>query len=213
MWVAKFKKDNGASRNDVKLSAANGSGAAAEPWAPDDKTDMSTLGLFGASLSGSVRRIKLINRQFRSLAFSLASVSVLVLMAFKLASALAQPSDERDVLATDDRRVDALRRGDPAPLREIYADDYTLVTPAGVVRSKAEQISELETGELRYRSIEVLERSVRMYSDVAVVMSRDKYDILLRGQQPGGDIRFTRVYKKFGSKWRVIATHGSRIGQ
>jgi ketosteroid isomerase-like protein len=120
---------------------------------------------------------------------------------------------EREVLLTDDRRTDALRRGDPAPLREIYLDDYTLVTPAGVVRTKAEQIGELESGELRYRNIEVLERTVRVYGDVAVVISRDKYDILLRGQQPGGELRFTRVYKKFGEAWRLIATHGSPIAQ
>jgi hypothetical protein len=61
------------------------------------------------------------------------------------------------VLATDDRRVDALRRADPAPLRQIYADDYCLVTPAGVVRGKTEQIAELDSGKLRYRTIEVLE--------------------------------------------------------
>jgi ketosteroid isomerase-like protein len=120
---------------------------------------------------------------------------------------------EQQVLATDDRRTDALRRGDTGPLREIYLDDYTLVTPAGIVRSKAEQIAELESGELRYRSIEVLDRTVRVYGDVAVVISRDKYDILLRGQQPGGDLRFTGVYKKFGDAWRLIATHGSAIAR
>lgn len=120
---------------------------------------------------------------------------------------------EQEVLATDDRRTEALRRGDTAPLREIYLDDYTLVTPAGIVRSKAEQIGELESGELRYRSIEVLERTVRVYGDVAVVISRDKYHILLRGQEPGGDLRFTRIYKKFGDAWRLIATHGSPVAQ
>jgi hypothetical protein len=40
----------------------------------------------------------------------------------------------RQVLATDDRRREALLRGDASPLRQIYADDYTLVTPAGVIR-------------------------------------------------------------------------------
>jgi hypothetical protein len=54
---------------------------------------------------------------------------------------------------------------------------------------------------------------VRIYGDVAVVLSRDKYDILLRGQQMGGDIRFTRVYKKFENAWRLIATHGSPVRQ
>ena len=140
-----------------------------------------------------------------------AATSVPAILGVISSTAGAQTSDEREVLATDDRRTEALRRGDTAPLREIYLDDYTLVTPAGIVRSKAEQIGELESGELRYGSIEVLERTVRVYGDVAVIISRDKYDILLRGQQQGGDLRFTRVYKKFGDAWRLIATHGSPV--
>jgi len=117
---------------------------------------------------------------------------------------------QRQVIATDDRRIDALRRGDGEPLRQLYADDYTLVTPAGVIRSKVDQINELASRQLRQK-IEVTERTVRVYDDVAIVLSREKSDILLNGQQVGGDMRLTRTYKKFGDEWRVIATHGSLV--
>jgi uncharacterized protein (TIGR02246 family) len=117
---------------------------------------------------------------------------------------------QRQVIAVDDRRIDALRRGDGEPLRQLYADDYTLVTPAGVIRSKFDQINELASRQLRQK-IEVTERTVRVYDDVAIVLSREKSDILLNGQQVGGDMRLTRTYKKFGNEWRVIATHGSFV--
>jgi ketosteroid isomerase-like protein len=120
---------------------------------------------------------------------------------------------QRQVVATDERRADALRRNDGAPLRQIYADDYTLVTPAGVVRSMADQINELASGRVRYEKLEVKERNVRVYGDVAILLSRENDSILQAGQQVGGDIRFTRVYKKFGTEWRVIATHGSIVGR
>jgi ribonuclease Z len=126
----------------------------------------------------------------------------------------ADQGDEarRQVLAVDDQRTEALRRGDSAPLHEIYADDYTLVTPAtGVIRSKAEQIDDLISGRIRYERIEVTERSIRVYGDVAIVLAREKYSILQAGEQVGGDIRFTRTYKKLGVAWRVIATHGSFV--
>ena len=119
----------------------------------------------------------------------------------------------RQVLATDDRRMGALRQGDPAPLRQIYADDYTLVTPSGVIRLKDEQINDLVSGRVRYRKIETTKRTVRVYGDVAIVLSREKYDILQAGQQVGGDIFFTRTYKKFGSEWREIAAHGTFVKQ
>jgi ketosteroid isomerase-like protein len=116
----------------------------------------------------------------------------------------------REVLATDDLRMEALRRGDAEPLRRIYTDDYSLVTPAGLVRSKTDQINELASGRLQQK-IELLERTVRVYGDVAVVLSRERSDIRLNGQQVGGDMRMTRIYKKFGKDWRVIATHGSFV--
>jgi ketosteroid isomerase-like protein len=119
----------------------------------------------------------------------------------------------RQVLATDDRRREALLRGDASPLRQIYADDYTLVTPAGGIHSKTDQIDDLTFGRLRYLKIEVTERTVRVYGDVIVILSRGKTDIVRAGQQVGGDIRVTRIYKRFGPHWRVIATHASIIEQ
>lgn len=119
----------------------------------------------------------------------------------------------REVLATDDQRMEALRQANPAPLRQIYADDYTLVTPSGVIRSKEEQINDLVSGRVRYGKIDTTERSVRVYGDVAIVLSRDKYDILQVGQQVGGEIFFTRTYKKFGAKWREIAAQGTFVNR
>ena len=117
----------------------------------------------------------------------------------------------RQVLATDARRIDALRKGDVAPLREIYADDYTLVTAAGVVHTKADQLNELASGQLRYEKFEVTERTVRVYGDVVILLSRERTTILRAGKQVGGDQRSTRVYKRFGAEWRVISTHASPI--
>jgi ketosteroid isomerase-like protein len=137
-----------------------------------------------------------------------------ILGVFTLLTSLAAQTannGEQQVRVTDDRRAEALRHGDVAPLRQIYADDYTLVTAAGVVRTKADQIREIESGELRFDKFEITERTVRIYGDVAIVLSRDKSSIVLNGRQVGGDLRVTRVYKLFGTDWKVIATHATPI--
>lgn len=122
------------------------------------------------------------------------------------------PSAQRQLIAVDERRMDALRRGDPLPLETIYADDYTLVTGRGEVRSKADQIAELKSGRLRYATIDSIERQVRLYGDVGVIVSRQKAVILQNGQQvTSGDERVTRVYKMIDGSWRVIATHATPI--
>jgi hypothetical protein len=130
------------------------------------------------------------------------------------AQVIAKPDAQaqREVVATDERRIDALRRGDPKPLREIYADDYTLIAPVGAtIRSKADQIDELTGGRLKYGRIDVSERTVRIYGDTAIVVQREKIEIWQDGKQMGGDVRFTRTYKRLGNQWRVIATHGTTV--
>jgi ketosteroid isomerase-like protein len=116
----------------------------------------------------------------------------------------------RQVLAADDRRIDAFRRSDEAALRQIYADDFTLVTPLGTIRTKSDQVDDLASGRLR-EHITPVERTVRVYGDVAIVLSREKNSVVLAGQQVGGEMWLTRVYKTFGTDWRLIASHGSYI--
>jgi uncharacterized protein (TIGR02246 family) len=135
-----------------------------------------------------------------------------VLFLTLLVSAEQKQLTEQDVLATDDRRYDALRRGDPAPLESIYADDYTLVTATGEVKTKADQIRQLKSGELHYGKIDVVERSIRMYGDVAVVLSVQDDVIVQNGRQIiAGKERVTRVYKYMDGMWRVITTHATPI--
>ena len=115
---------------------------------------------------------------------------------------------ERQIIAVDDRRLNALRQGNPEPLRQIYADDYTLVTPSGEIHSKNDQINDLISGRVHFDKLELLERKVRVYGDVAIVLSRENSGILQAGQSVGGDTYLTRTYKKVGTTWHVISTHG-----
>jgi uncharacterized protein (TIGR02246 family) len=140
--------------------------------------------------------------------------SILLVLSGSAAGLFAgQPrlSVEQQVIATDEQRMDALRRGDPAPLERIYADDYTLVTGLGQVRSKADQLKDLKSGTLRYAAIRSVERQLRLYGDVAVVVSRQQADIFQGSQRITGDERVTRVYKNFDGQWKVISTHATPI--
>ena len=140
----------------------------------------------------------------------MAMVCVLVCAAFVRAQG-GNARIQQKILATDDRREAALQQGDVATLRQIYADDYTLVSPTGVVQTKADQISDLSAGRLHYNKLELLERKVRIYGDTAVMLTRERADIVRNGEQVGGDVRITRIYKRFGTRWMVIATHASAI--
>ena len=137
----------------------------------------------------------------------------LLIVAAAVVAALGQPTSvEQQVIATDEERMDALRRGDPGPLERIYADDYTLVTSLGQVRSKADQIAELKSGSLHYTDIRSVDRQVRLYGDVAVIVSRQRAEITQGGRRiTNGDERVSRVYKNFNGQWKVIVTHATTI--
>ncbi len=85
------------------------------------------------------------------------------------------------------------------------------MTGLGQVRSKADQLKELKSGALRYADIRSVERQVRLYGDVAVIVSRQRADIRQGSNRITGDERVTRVYKNFDGRWRVIATHATPI--
>jgi uncharacterized protein (TIGR02246 family) len=163
-------------------------------------------------MSGSLRLLQLGYNAGRE-GSMVRSVSILLVL-LGLATALGAQrslSLEQQVIATDEERMDALRRGDPAPLQRIYADDYTLVTGLGQVRSKADQLNELKSGALRYASIRSVERQVRLYGDVVVVVSRQQAEIFQGSHHITGDERVTRVYKNFDGQWKVISTHATPI--
>jgi hypothetical protein len=105
----------------------------------------------------------------------------------------------------------ALLRRDPAPLQLIYADNYSLVTPSGTIRSKKDQLSDLVSGHASYSKIDVRSRTVRVYGDVALVLSDENLEVIQGAQHIEGHAIFTRTYKRFGKQWRVIGTQGTFV--
>jgi len=105
------------------------------------------------------------------------AAATLALTSCRAAAPATNVSREQQVLAIDDQRMDALRRRDPQPLERIYADDYTLVTSLGRVRSKADQINDVKAGAF-VTDVRTVDRQIRMYGDVAVIVSRQSGTIV-----------------------------------
>lgn len=120
-------------------------------------------------------------------------------------------SAQQEVLSTDDARINARTSGDAKTLDRVYADDYTLITAEGTVRKKDEQMSEFRSGQLQFRPVEILERTVRVYNDSAIVLSQERSTIILNGQDIGGDFRVTRVYIRREGRWQLVVTHATPV--
>jgi hypothetical protein len=114
--------------------------------------------------------------------FSASLLTFLILSAagFALSRDLSKDA-QKEVLSTDNARIKARTNGDIQTMSKIYADGYTLVTAEGGIRTKDDQLSELRSGQLQFRPVELLERTVRIYDNTAIVQSHERSIIIRNG--------------------------------
>lgn len=122
-------------------------------------------------------------------------------------------STESEVLALDDQRYAAREKGDADTMSRIYADDYTLITAEGVLRSKSDQIDEMRSQQLGFNPIQILERSVRIYGDSAIVLAHEHSSIIRNGQEIGGNFRTSRIYVHRDGRWQLVQIQATRIAE
>ena len=127
------------------------------------------------------------------------------------------PAQNRDqsaadeILRLDESRFAAMTRGDLAELNKILADDLVYTHSSGLVEGKKEFIASLQSGNLKYVSIQNEEKKARIYGTVALVNGRAKVTISARGQEQSFVLRYLDVYAKRDGKWQMVAWQSTRL--
>lgn len=124
---------------------------------------------------------------------------------------MAEPTGvEADVLRADDRRFDAMRRGDWTALDAALADDLTYVHSTARLESKAEHVDNLRAGKPHYRGIAPRDRRVRVHGSVGVVNGVSEMHVERDGKEQHFTVRYLAVYANAGEHWRMIAWQSTR---
>jgi ketosteroid isomerase-like protein len=118
---------------------------------------------------------------------------------------------ETDVLRADDRRFEAMRKGDWAALDAVLADDLTYVHSTARLESKAEHVANLRAGKPHYRGIAPRERTARVHGNVGVVNGVSDMHVERDGKEQRFTVRYLAVYAKAGENWRMIAWQSTRV--
>jgi ketosteroid isomerase-like protein len=118
---------------------------------------------------------------------------------------------EADVLRADDRRFEAMRRGDWTALDAALADDLVYVHSTARQESKAEHIANLRAGKPHYRGIAPRERRTRVHGSVGVVNGISEMHVERDGKEQHFTVRYLAVYAKTGDQWRMIAWQSTRM--
>ena len=138
-------------------------------------------------------------------------VAVLSIAALLTCSARAQ--DAADGLrATGRERLRSLVDADIETARRLHADDFQLVTPAGVTLSKAEYLGEIASGNLDYLIWEPETIEVRQYGEAAVIRYRAQAQAIAAGQKtPLRRFWHTDVFEKRDGRWQAVWSQATLI--
>lgn len=112
-----------------------------------------------------------------------------------------------EIIALEDRRVEAMIKGDVQALEEILADDLIYTHTTARIDTKASFIDAISSGRSNYRSVERKDVKVRQFGDSAVVTGHAKVHV--------GDnkfeIRYIDVYAKRDGVWQMVAWQSTRL--
>ena len=129
------------------------------------------------------------------------------------ASLRGASKDEQAVLDADRRWAQALVKQDVPALKALYADDLVYVHSGGNRETKAEFIRRVETGGLKYESLELVDPNVRVYGNVAVVNGMFDVRVMSDGSPINTRVVYIHVYTRQADAWRMVAHQTTRAPQ
>lgn len=112
-----------------------------------------------------------------------------------------------EIIALENRRVEAMTKGDANALDEILADDLIYTHSTARIDTKASFIEAITSGRSNYRSVERKDVNVRQFGDSAVVTGHAKFHV--------GDnkfeARFIDVYARRNGSWQMVAWQSTKL--
>jgi hypothetical protein len=112
---------------------------------------------------------------------------------------------EDSVRAVEMSRAQALLHADTATLSRLVADEFIEISRLGQIRTKADNIRDIGSGDLRLLSVRYDSLVVRIYGDVAVLRGIADNTGTFRGFPFSGKIRYMRVFVRRDGRWQAVA--------
>ena len=112
-----------------------------------------------------------------------------------------------EIIALENRRIEAMINADVQALEEILADDLIYTHKTARLDTKTSFIEAISSGRSNYRSVQRKDVKVRQFGDTAVVTGQAKFHV--------GDnkfeARFIDVYAKRNDAWQMVAWQSTRL--
>jgi ketosteroid isomerase-like protein len=100
-----------------------------------------------------------------------------------------------------------------AAVDQYEADDIIDTDPSGRVTDKAQDKTDLSSGDLKFQSIELSDLKVHIYGNIAVAAGTSTIKGTYKGQDITGKYRFTDTWVKRNGKWQAVASQSTKLQQ
>jgi hypothetical protein len=117
----------------------------------------------------------------------------------------------QEIEQTENRRIQAMLRGDADVLERILSEELTYTHSHGKVETKQEFLNVFKSGKLKYKSIDRKDVKTHIYGNVALITGRAMLKVNFEGKDFISPVRFTAVYVKQDGIWQMVAWQSTTI--
>jgi ketosteroid isomerase-like protein len=129
------------------------------------------------------------------------SMGLALVLAARLA---AQATAEDSVRAAEQARAQALLKADTVALSRLVADEFVEISRLGQIRTRADNIRDIASGDLKLTAVKYDSLVVRIYGEVAVLRGIADNTGTFRGFPFSGKIRYTRIFVRRDGRWQAV---------
>jgi hypothetical protein len=114
----------------------------------------------------------------------------------------------------DRRFFNALLHADIAELEKLLVNDFIIIdVMRGAVTSKSEIIQAVQSGQVKFEEIEVVDSHPRVYGEAAVITGSTRMVLRFGVATIEVRSRYTHVYCELKGAWRLVSAQGTRIAE
>jgi ketosteroid isomerase-like protein len=112
----------------------------------------------------------------------------------------------------EDTWRDAILTQNTKAMDTLLDDEYMAITPSGTLQNKDDTLENLRAGRVKFSTLNISDRKVRIYGATAVVTSLAEIDATTAEGQVTGSYRYTRVYvRNAQGQWKIVSFEASRV--
>ncbi len=121
---------------------------------------------------------------------------------------------EQDPVAVDSQFFVWLTEANARAVDRLLTDDFLLIdVMRGGEVPKAALLAAMQSGDLKFESIEFADVRLRSYPGTAIVTGRTKMRMKFQETRAEAHSRYTHVYVMVGGQWRLAAGQGTPIAE